>query len=127
MIEIAHQRGAGITVDHALGGATHVDVDDVGSRALGDTRAFGHPAGIASGKLHPVDADPLPVHAHAGVAATLDQALARGHFRYDQTSAKPRCHAPERRIGDAAHGGQEYRVRQTQGADGEFGAIRGRR
>jgi hypothetical protein len=54
MIEIAHQRRAGSAVDHVLGRAPHIDVDDVGAETLGDARAFGHPARFAAGELHHV-------------------------------------------------------------------------
>ena len=57
MIEIAHQRRAGLAAGDVLGRAAHVDVDDVGAGGLGDPRALGHPVRFAAGELHDMRAD----------------------------------------------------------------------
>ena len=55
VVEVAHQRRAGIAAGHLLGRAAHVDVDDVGALARGDARGLGHVARLAAGKLHHMD------------------------------------------------------------------------
>ena len=46
-----------------LGGAPHVDIDDVGALCLGDARAFRHPLRFAAGELNHVN-----IHATAFAA-----------------------------------------------------------
>ena len=59
MIEIAHQSGAGGPVGHLLGGAAHVDVDDLGALRFGNAGALRHPKGFAAGELHDADGDTI--------------------------------------------------------------------
>ena len=93
MIEIAHQRRAGLRAGDVLGRAAHVDVDDVGAGAFRDARAFGHPARFASGQLHDVQPEPLAVEPALRVAPAFGQRRTRDHFGDDragaQTSSKP--------------------------------------
>ena len=98
MIEVAHQRRARLPVGHVLGRAAHVDVDDLGARALGDARALRHPVRLTTGKLHDMDAGALSFGAQHGVAVAFDQKFARGHFGDDKAG-------PELRIpgGGTAH------------------------
>ena len=100
MVEVAHQCRARSTVGNLLGGAAHVDVDDVGPLRLGDAGTFGHPVRLAPGELHDVDPYPGTLTANAGLAFPARQAGARGHFRYHQTGTEPLCEATERRIGN---------------------------
>ena len=69
MIEIAHQRGSGLAAGDVAGRAAHVDVDDRGARGLRDAGSLRHPARFATGELHHVDADPLPLGAQHGLRA----------------------------------------------------------
>jgi hypothetical protein len=101
MIEIAHQCRTRLAAGHMPRRATHVDVDDRGTIAFGDARAFRHPARLAAGELHHMHADALPLRAQHRVAAALDQLGTGGHFRDHEPGAKLRHQAPERRVGDA--------------------------
>ena len=76
--------------------AAHVDVDDRGAGALGDARAFGHPARFAAGKLHDMQAGAVVFEAPPGDAFAFSERGAGRHFRDDE----PRpCPAARRRNG----------------------------
>ena len=71
MIEIAHQRRAGLTVGHMLGRAAHIDVDDVGAGGFSDACALRHPVRFAARELNGVDGNPAPVGAKHRVATAI--------------------------------------------------------
>ena len=124
MIEVAHQRRAGLPVGDVLGRTAHVDVDDLGARAFGDARALRHPARLAAGKLDNVDADTLSFGAQHSIAAAFDQRIACGHFGDDKTGAKLRYQTTKRGIGDARHRRQHDVIPHCNGADAERGCLR---
>ncbi len=68
MIEIAHQRRAGLAAGDVARRTTHVDVDDGRAEVFGNARALLHPAGLATGDLHHMQSgtvilNPPPRHA----------------------------------------------------------------
>ena len=87
MIEIAHQRRAGLLAGHVLGRAAHVDVDDVGAGAFRDARALRHPVRLAAGELHDVEPQPLAVEPALLRRAALRPAPRSRSFR---RSRRPR-------------------------------------
>ena len=117
MVEIAHQRRAGLPAGHVPRRATHVDVDDGGAGLLGDARALRHPARLAAGELHDVEPDALPFGAQQRIGTALGEVLARRHLGDDEAGAEPGDQPPERRIGDARHRRQDHAVRQSEIAD----------
>ncbi len=119
MVEIAHQRRAGLPAGHVARRATHIDVDNGGAGILGDASAFRHPAGLAAGELHDVEPDALPLGAQQRIGMALCEVIARRHLGDHEAGAKPGGQPPERRIGYARHGRQDHAVRQGEIADGD--------
>ena len=103
VIEIAHQRGAGLAAGDVAGRTAHVDVDDVGAGGFRDPRALGHPVRLAAGKLNDMRADARGLAAQQRHRAAVDEIVAGGHFGDDETRAKCSGQTPERRVGDARH------------------------
>ena len=129
MVEVAHQRRAGLAAGHVPRRAAHIDIDDVGASVGGDRGAFRHPARLAAGDLHHVqsaavilDAPPRDTLLRGAPAAGKRRTC--GHFRDHKAGAKPRREPPERRIGDARHRRQKHRIGQRDRADSE--AFHGR-
>ena len=93
MVEVAHQRRAGVAARHLLGRAAHVDVDDVGAGVGRGPGALGHPVRLAAGELDDMGAvaGALGPEQRLGVA---DRQLVSGHhFRDDQPGADRRAPA----------------------------------
>ena len=84
MVEVAHQRRTRLAACHVAGGATHVDVDDVGARGLGDPRAFCHPVRLAAGKLNDVRSAARGLAAEHGHRPPAHEVVAGGHFGNDE-------------------------------------------
>ncbi len=127
MVEIAHQRRARLAAGHVPRRAAHVDVDDGGAGRLGDARALPHPARLAAGELHHVNAQSPPLGAQPRVRAALGQVLAGGHLRDHQAGAEAGDAAPKRGVGHARHRRQDDRARQRQVADQQRAGTKYRR
>jgi len=115
----AHQRRAGIAVDHPLGRAAEIDVDDIGARVLGDPGRGGHPAGVAAGELHHVR-QPGRRHQLAAHVVVADAERAAGdHFRDDEAGAIAGGELSHRSVGDAGHGGEKRPIADRLIADAQ--------
>ena len=113
MIEVAHQRRAGLAAGHLSRRAAHIDVDDVGARRVGEARARLHPARLAAGELDDEGEDlAVALGLANGFGAAPDKLLAGGHLRDHEPCAEPRDRAPERQVGDARQGRQRDVVLQ---------------
>ena len=86
VIEIAHQRRAGIAAGDALGRAAHVDVDDVGAGASA-SRGLAHPARVAAGELDDVRGDP-PLGPQARLGRPEHELVRRDHLGDDEPAPK---------------------------------------
>ena len=64
VVEVAHQRRAGLAAGHGLGRTAHVDVDGVGPVRHGDAGGLGHGLGGAAGELDDVRIDAGPFRPH---------------------------------------------------------------
>ena len=53
VIEVAHQRRAGLAAGHMARRAAHVDIDDVGACGFGDPGAFCHPMRLRNRRAEP--------------------------------------------------------------------------
>ena len=110
MVEIAHQRRAGLAAGHVTRGATHIDVDDVGAGGFRDPRALGHPVRLAARELHHMRPHARGFAAQPGNGAALRQVVARGHFRDDKPRPEFGGEPSEGRVCHARHGRQKNRV-----------------
>ena len=88
VIEIAHQRRAGLAAGHMTCRATHVDVDDVGAGGFRDPRALRHPLGLAAGELNHMRADAGRLAAQPRHRPAVDEFVAGGHLGHDQPGAE---------------------------------------
>jgi hypothetical protein len=91
-------------------GAAHIDIDDLGASGFGDTGTLRHPSDFAAGELNDVRAysgsfAPQPRH-----RSTVDEIIARGHFRDDKSGSKCRNQASKGGVRDARHGCQKNPV-----------------
>ncbi len=110
MIEIAHQRRAGGPVGHLLGGAAHVDVNDLGALRLGNAGPLRHPNGFATGELHDADGDTIVFAAQLSLALAAGKPRTGRHFRNHQPGPQPFGQAAERRVGDPRHRRQNHAI-----------------
>ena len=117
VVEVAHQRRAGIAAGHLLGRAAHVDVDDVGALARRDARGLGHVVGLAAGKLHHVDRQARMADTGGAALPALGELAARHHLGNDQSGAVPIGAQAEGLVGDARHRRQEHPVADFDAAD----------
>jgi hypothetical protein len=125
-IEVAHQRRARVAIGDMARRATHVDVDDLSALPGRDPRAFGHPPGFAARDLHHMATDPRRFQPQPCIALAGRKCRASRHLGYDETGAKPRRQATERRIGDAGHGRQHHWIGKAHIPD-HHGRCRRRR
>ena len=111
MIEIAHQRRAGLAAGNVPRRAAHVDVDDVGAGGFRDPRALGHPVRLATRQLDHVRTDPGRFAAQLRHRAAVHQIVAGGHFGDHESGAEGRGQTSKGRVGDARHRRQKDPVR----------------
>ena len=126
MVEVPHQRRAGLAIGDMLGGAPHIDVDDLGALRGRNASALGHPPGFAACELHHMVADPRGFQPQPSIALSCSKRRAGRHFGDDETGAEPCRHAAERGIGNAGHGRQQHRIRKPHVPD-HHGRCRKRR
>ena len=107
MIEIAHQRRAGLAAGDVARGAAHVDIDDVGAGGFGDARAFRHPMRFAACELNDVRPYPGRLASQNRHRPAMDEIVAGGHFGNDEAGAKRGCEPPKRRVGNPRHRRQQ--------------------
>ena len=115
---VAHQRGAGIAVDHLLHRAAEIDVDDGGAAILVELGGLGHHMRLAAGKLHRHRRFLGHILGHAQRLAVLpDHRFAGDHLGHHQPGAAALDQAAERQVGDARHGRQDHGVLEFHRAD----------
>ena len=110
MIEIAHQRRAGLAAGDVARGTAHVDVDDVSAGSFRDPRAFGHPVRFAAGELNDVGPYSGRLAAQTRHRPAINQIIAGGHLGNDQTRAKRSRQPSKRRVGNPRHRRQQNPV-----------------
>jgi len=103
MVEIAHQRGTGLTAGYVTRRAAHIDIDDVGTGCLSDLGALRHPARLAPGKLNDVRPDPGRLAAQPGHRSAMHQFVTGGHLGNHESGPKGSGEASKGGIGDAGH------------------------
>ena len=103
VIEIAHQRRAGLAAGHVARRTAHVDIDDFGAGGFGNPRAFRHPADLAARELNDMRTDSGRLAAQPRHWAAVDEIVAGGHFGNHKSGAERCGQTPKRRIGDARH------------------------
>ena len=103
VVEIAHQRRAGLAAGDVARRTAHVDVDDFGAGGFRDAGAFRHP--VVSQPASWTTCGPIPVASQRSrdIGRCLDQILAGGHFGDDKSGAECRGQTPERGVGNARH------------------------
>ena len=74
MIEVAHQRRARLAAGHVRAGQPMLMSMISAPARLGDAGALRHPARLAAGELHHMDADPLPLGAQHSLRPAAHQA-----------------------------------------------------
>lgn len=112
MVEIAHQRRAGPAIDHAFGGATHVDVNDIGARGLGHAGSFGHGVRRAARKLHHMQAKTPALGAQARFLLPGRELVGCNHFAHHHAGAEILGDPPEGVIRHAGHRREHRASRQ---------------
>ena len=110
MIEIAHQRRAGLAAGHMARRAAHIDVDDVGAGGFGDPGALRHPVRLAARELHDMRADAGGLAAQKRHRPAVHELVAGDHLRDDQSGAESGGKPSKGRIGDAGHRRQKNPV-----------------
>src|SRR5689334_2399535 len=110
MIEIAHQRGAGLAAGHMPCRAPHVDVDDVGAGGFRDPPALRHPVRFAAGELDHMRADAGGFAAQPGHRPAVYEVIAGGHLGDDEAGTQMGRESPERSVGNAGHRREENPV-----------------
>ncbi len=96
MVEITHQRRARPAIDHAFGGATHVDVNDIRARGLGHAGPLGHGVRRAARELHHMQAKPPALGAQARFFLAGRELVGCDHFAHH--------HAGTEILGDLSEG-----------------------
>ena len=107
MVEVAHQRRAGIAGRHLARRAAHVDVDDVGAGVGRRPRAFRHPVRLAPGELDDVRPVARALGAHGRFGRACGKLVAGHHLGDHQAGAEFGRQRAERPIGDARHRREE--------------------
>ena len=106
---VAQQGGACCLVAHLLGGAAHVDVDDLGAHLGVAAGRLGEHLGIAAGDLHGAGAGlAAVVHAQPRLAGVPEARVRGDHLAHHQPRAQPAAELPEGAVGDAGHGRQDH-------------------
>ena len=103
MIEIAHQRRAGLAAGDVPRRAAHVDVDDVGAGGFRDPRPLGHPVRLAARELDHMGADAGRLAAQPGHRLALREVIAGGHFGNDEARSEAGRESAEGSVGNAGH------------------------
>ena len=125
---VAHQRRAGMAVDHLFHRAAEIDVDQPRAAIGIELRRLRHDPRLAAGELH---RHRLLVGAalrhRQRLPGLADRRLAGDHLRHHQRGALLFDHAPERQIGDAGHRRQDHRVCERDGTErNAHGLLRNR-
>lgn len=101
---VLHQRATGLDVAHFLGGAAHIDVDDLRPESDVVTRRIRHLFGVAAGNLHGNDAAFIgKITAVQGFSGIPERRIAGQHFAHRPTCAKRPTEAAEGFVGNARH------------------------
>jgi hypothetical protein len=115
VLGLAHQAAPGVVPGDLRHRAAHVDVDDVGAKALHDPRGVGHRRGIAAEDL---DRDrPLLLGEFRVLERAIDsahEALGAHHLGDHKTAPALALHQPAKRgVGHAGH--RRDRIRRGEG------------
>jgi hypothetical protein len=103
VVKIAHQGRAGLAAGHMARRAAHVDVDNFRAGGFGDPRALRHPFGFTARELNHMRTYSGRLTSQPRHRATMDEVIAGGHLRNDQSGAERRSQASKGGIGDAGH------------------------
>ena len=115
---VAHQRRAGMAVDHLLDRAAEIDVDQPRAAVGVELRGLGHDLRLAAGELHRHRLLLGAALRHRQRLARLaDRRLAGDHLGNDQRRPMPFDEAPERQVGHTRHRRQDDRVFQLNGVE----------
>jgi hypothetical protein len=110
---IAQQGRARRTVAHFLGGAAHVDVDDVGTEIGGAARGVGHHARLAAGNLDHAWRDfAVECEPRAGLVGVPQAFVAGHHLGHRVIGAEATAQGAERFVADTRHGRQDHRINE---------------
>jgi hypothetical protein len=116
-----HQLGAAATLDHLGDGAARVDVEDVGAALLDDLGRQHHAVEIGAEDLDGDGSLVLPVAQHLMRAEVVArEALHRDELanqEADRARSERPDGAPEGRVGDPRHGGEDEARIHTHGPD----------
>ena len=110
MIEIAHQRRAGLAAGDMTRRTAHVDIDDVGAGRFRDPCALRHPMRLATRELDDMRADAGCLAAQKRHRPAVHEFVAGGHLGDDQSGAEGGGKPSKGGIGDAGHRRQENPV-----------------
>ncbi len=99
---VAHQRRAGMAVDHFLDRAAEIDVDDLRAAIGVELGRLGHDTRLAAGELHRHRLFLGAALCHRQrLSRFADHRLARDHLRDHKPGAQPLDQTAKRQIGDA--------------------------
>jgi hypothetical protein len=118
LVQIAHQGRAGQGAGHLLGGATHVEVDDLRARGFRHACALRQPLRLATHQLHHDERQPLP-HRRAAhdIGSAARKLGASHHLGRHIGSAQPRQQPAERQVRHASHRRREHAAGDRYVAD----------
>src|ERR1700686_5187887 len=103
MSEIAHQRRAGLAARHMARRTAHIEIDNFGTRGLGDPSALRHPFDLAARELDHVRAYAGRFASQPRHWAAIDEVIARSHLGNDQSGAEGCGQTSKGCVSDAGH------------------------
>ena len=113
---LAHQGRAGQATDHLLGGATHIDIDEIDARIDKLARGALHPFRIAPGELNSVNAVPGAHRPDSAFRAAFHELAAGNHFGKDEACSEPARQTAEGHIRNPGQGRSEDAIGQDHSA-----------
>ena len=121
---VAHQRRAGMAVDHLLHRAAEIDVDDPRPAIGVELGRLGHHPRLAAGELHRhrLLIGAALRHRHR-LARLADHRLAGDHLGDDKPGSEPLDEAAERQIADARHRGEDDRIVEREQSRSKCSSI----
>ena len=122
---VAHQRRAGVAVDHLFHRTAEIDVDHPRAAIGVELCRLGHDARLAAGELHRHRLLFGAALRHSQRLPSLaDHRLAGDHLRNDEAGAEPLDESAERQIGDPGHRREDDRIVQAYRGDRDAHRIR---
>ena len=122
---VAHQRGAGMPIDHLFDRTTEIYVDDPRPAVGIELGGLGHDPRLTTGQLH---GHRLLIgaafrHRHR-LTSLADHRLTGDHLGNDETGTEPLDEPAERQIADPRHRSEDDRIVQTYRDDGDAHRLR---